>query len=315
MKADLSIVIPVYCEAENLETLHERLSRSIEALGLEAEMIFVDDASTDATRDTLRRLRERDARVRFLRFSRNFGQQAAITAGLEAARGAWVVVMDGDLQDPPEVIPRMFERQREGDWDVVYAVREERPEPVLFRAANRFFYSMLRALSPTQIPSEAGDFCLMRRRVVQELKRLPERHRFVRGLRAWVGFRQTSVTFKRPGRHAGEAKYTLPVRAGLALDAIFGFSFVPLRLSTALGASVSAAGLLYAAYILVGRMSGRFTVVPGWATVVISVLVLGGVQLLMLGIIGEYLGRIHEEIKQRPPFIVAERTGFEDEAG
>lgn len=313
VKADLSIVIPVYCEAENLAELHERLGRVIAELGMSAEFVFVDDASTDATREELARLRERDPRVRYLRFSRNFGQQAAITAGLEAARGSWVVVMDGDLQDPPEVIGRLFERQREGDWDVVYAVREERPEGAIFRAANGLFYRLLRLTSSTSIPSEAGDFCLMRGRVVEELRRLPERHRFVRGLRAWVGFRQAAVTFKRPARHAGEAKYTLPVRAGLALDAIFGFSYLPLRLSTALGASVSMAGLVYAAYILVGRMSGRFTVVPGWATVVVSVLVLGGVQLLMLGIIGEYLGRIYEEIKQRPPYIVAERRGFEDE--
>lgn len=314
MTADLSIVIPVYCEAENLETLHRRLVEVVDGLGNNTEFIFVDDASTDGTREVLARLRRSDPRIRYLRFSRNFGQQAAITAGLEAARGEWIVVMDADLQDPPEVIARLFERQRDGDWDVVYAVRERRPEPALFRAANSLFYRLLKLTSATRIPDEAGDFCLMRRRVVEELRRLPERNRFVRGLRAWVGFRQTSVAFDRPERNAGTAKYTLPVRVRLAFDAIFGFSYLPLRLSTALGACVSMSGLLYATYIFVGRMSGRFTVVPGWATVVISVLVLGGVQLLMLGIIGEYLGRIYEEIKQRPSYIVEERTGFDDDA-
>lgn len=314
LKPEISVVIPVYCEAENLETLHERLAPVLDELAASSEIIFVDDASTDDSPLIMRRLRESDPRVRFIRLSRNFGHQAAITAGLEHAAGEWVVVMDGDLQDPPEVIPKLFERQRDGDWDVVYGVREFRPERAPFRAINAFFYRLLRVTSSTTIPADAGDFCLMRRPVVDELCRLPERNRFIRGLRAWVGFRQTSVSFRRPERHAGAAKYTLPVRIGLAVDAILGFSYMPLRLSTMLGAALSVLGLGYAIYVLVGRMSGRFTVVPGWATVVISVLVLGGVQLLMLGIIGEYLGRIYEELKRRPHYIVEEKTGFEDES-
>jgi len=313
LKPELSIVIPVYCEAENLDPLYERLAAVLEALGLKSEIILVDDASTDDSPAIMDRLREQDSRVKILRLSRNFGHQAAITAGLEHSAGEWIVVMDGDLQDPPEVIPELVERQKAGDWDVVYGVRERRPEHAFFRGVNALFYRLLRLTSSTTIPSDAGDFCLMRRSVVDELCRLPERNRFIRGLRAWVGFRQTSVSFRRPERHAGSPKYTLPVRISLAFDAILGFSYMPLRLSTLLGAALSMLGLGYALYILLGRMSGRFTVVPGWATVVISVLVLGGVQLLMLGIIGEYLGRIYEELKRRPHYIVQAKSGFEND--
>lgn len=313
MNPELSIVIPVFCEAENLGPLHERLAAVLDSLGRDYEILLVDDASTDESPTIMERLRGQDPRVKTLRLSRNFGHQAAITAGLEHAAGEWVVVMDGDLQDPPEVIPELIDRQQAGDWDVVYGVREVRPEHAFFRGVNAFFYRLLRLTSSTTIPSDAGDFCLMRRRVVDELCRLPERHRFVRGLRAWVGFRQTSVSFSRPERHAGFPKYTLPVRIGLAFDAIFGFSYLPLRLSTLLGAALSTLGLGYALYVLFGRLSGRFTVVPGWATVVISVLVLGGVQLLMLGIIGEYLGRIYEELKRRPHYIVDTKSGFDNE--
>jgi polyisoprenyl-phosphate glycosyltransferase len=314
LSIDLSVVIPVYCEQDNVEDLYRRLVAVIEDLRLSAEFVFVDDASHDATPRILAELRDRDPRVKFARFSRNFGHQAAITAGLDLASGDWVVVMDGDLQDPPEVIPDLFSRQREGDWDVVYAVRERRPEHALFRLVNMLFYRLLRLTSSTDIPADSGDFCLMRRSVVKELRRLPERSRFIRGLRAWVGFRQTELAFTRPERNAGRPKYTLGVRARLALDALFGFSFVPLRISTLLGLLTSFAGLAYAVYILVGRMSGRFMVVPGWATVVISVLVLGGVQLLMLGIIGEYLGRVYEELKARPRYIIQDKTGFDDDA-
>ncbi len=310
MKPELSIVIPVYCEADNLETLYARLVSVLDAIQMSAEILFVDDASFDRSPEILRELRTRDDRVKIIRLSRNFGHQAAITAGLDSSRGEWVIVMDGDLQDPPEVIPNLFERQREGDWDVVYGVRARRPEHALFRGANAVFYRLLRLTSSTTIPSEAGDFCLMRRRVVDELCKLPERNRFIRGLRAWVGFRQTEFLFQRPERHAGAPKYTLPVRVGLASNAIFGFSYLPLRLSTFLGITLSSVGLAYAFYVLVGRLSGRFTVVPGWATVVISVLVLGGVQLVMLGIIGEYLGRIYEELKRRPQYIIEEKSGF-----
>jgi dolichol-phosphate mannosyltransferase len=313
LKPEFSVVIPVYCEAENLETLHQRLVAVVDQLQKPAEFIFVDDASVDGSSEILRKLNASDDRVRILKLSRNFGHQAAITAGLDHVRGDWVVVMDGDLQDPPEVIPAMLERQLEGDWDVVYGVRRSRPEHVLFQGANALFYRLLKLTSSTSIPSEAGDFCLMRRRVVDELCRLPERNRFIRGLRAWVGFRQTSLEFDRPERHAGSPRYTLRARVGLAFNAIFGFSYLPLRLSTFLGVTLSISGLAYAFYILVGRMSGRFTVVPGWATVVISVLVLGGVQLVMLGIIGEYLGRIYEELKRRPQYIIERKSGFRDD--
>ncbi len=312
MSLDFSVVIPIFCEQENLPELYRRLVAAFEPLDADYEIIFVNDHSRDASLPMMREMRERDPRVRIVSFSRNFGHQMAITAGMKFARGARVVLMDGDLQDPPEVVPRMLALQRDEAWDIVYAIRKKRKEPWVIRTLYHVFYRMLKQTSYIDIPLDAGDFCVMSRRVVDALNAIPERNRFVRGLRSWVGFRQTGMEYERAARFAGEAKYRLKALLKLAFDGIFSFSFLPLRLSTYFGLVLSATGLLYAAYVAVERVLGKFSGLAGWSTVVVSVLVLGGVQLVMLGIIGEYLGRIYEEIKGRPQFIVEELIGFEE---
>ncbi len=305
-----SIVIPVYNEAEVLPTLYHRLTQVMEGLGEPYEVIFVNDGSTDTSPLLLRELRTKDERVKFVSFSRNFGHQIAITAGLDHSSGQAVVVMDADLQDPPEVIPRLIEKWREG-FDVVFAVRERRKGESLFkRMTATLFYRLLRQLTTTEIPVDTGDFRLMSRRAVEALKAIRERNRFVRGLVGWIGFRQTAVTFVRDPRHAGETKYPLRRMVRFALDGITSFSFVPLQLATYLGFAVSFISFIYIVYA-VGLKLLTNRLVPGWASIVIAVLFIGGVQLITLGIIGEYIGRIYEEVKQRPLYIVDEAAGFE----
>lgn len=314
MPPQLSVVIPIFNEEENLPELFGRLS-SVLADTPDHELIFVDDASRDRTPEMLRERRAADPRVRIIRFSRNFGHQIAITAGMTFSSGRFVVVMDGDLQDPPEVIPQLLAKREEGDWDIVYAVRRKRKEPLPTRALYHLFYRLLERMSYIRIPLDSGDFCVMSRRVVDRLNAIPERNRFVRGLRSWVGFRQTGMEYERAARHAGEPKYRFKALLKLAFDGIFSFSMLPLRISTYLGVGFSVLGFLYAAVIVGRRLWGGLAGVPGWSTIVVSVLVMGGAQLLMLGILGEYLGRIHEEIKGRPQFIVDELIGFEEDAG
>lgn len=310
MTPSLSIVIPIYSERENLPELRRRLDSALDGVGDDFEIVFVDDRSKDDSFDILRRMAAEDPRVKVVRLARNFGHQLAITAGLHYASGRSVVIMDGDLQDPPEVIPDLLAKKSEGAWDVVYAVRRKRQGRLLIRALYHVYYRMLKRTSYIDIPIDAGDFCVMDRRVVDWLNRMPERNRFVRGLRSWIGLRQVGLEYDRAARGAGSPKYTIRALFKLALDGVFSFSYIPLRLSTFLGLTLSLAGLIYAFYIVLGRIQGRFATLGGWPTVVVSVLVLGGVQLVMLGIMGEYLGRIYEEIKGRPQYVVDETVGF-----
>lgn len=310
---DLSVVIPIFNEQENLPALYKRLIRTLEKSEVAFEIIFVNDHSRDRSLPMMRALSRRDARVRVVSLSRNFGHQTAITAGLAHTRGDCVILMDGDLQDPPEVLPMLMQHRREGDWDVVYAIRRKRKEPPLVRLMYYLFYRMLSRMSTIEIPLDTGDFCIMTRRVADRLNELPERNRFVRGLRAWVGFRQTGMEYERAARYAGTPKYTFKSLMRLAFDGILSFSNVPLRVSMYLGLFVSIGGILYALFIIIGRLLGAYKQLPGWSTTVVAVLVLGGVQLLMLGVFGEYLGRIYEEIKGRPRFVVDELIGFENE--
>lgn len=312
MKPDLSVVIPIYCEQENLEALYGRLVQALDPLARPYEILFINDHSQDRSMEMMREMSARDPRVRVVSFSRNFGHQHAITAGMQFARGESIILMDGDLQDPPEVVPELLKTKDEGKWDVVFAIRKKRKEPALVRALYFVFYRMLRRFSYIDIPVDSGDFCVMSRRVVDQINMIPERNRFVRGLRSWVGFRQTGMEYERAARAAGEPKYNFRSLLKLAFDGLVSFSFLPLRISTILGACVSMIGFAYAIYILIMRLLGNFGALPGWSTTVVAVLVLGGVQLLMLGIIGEYLGRIYEEIKGRPQYVVEELVGFED---
>jgi polyisoprenyl-phosphate glycosyltransferase len=305
-----SVVIPVYNEAEVLPTLYDRLTRVLNGLGEPYEIIFVDDGSADESPLLLQDLQAKDERVKFLSLSRNFGHQIAITAGLDHSTGQAVVVMDADLQDPPEVIPRLIEQWRKG-YDIVFAVREKRRGEGLFkRATAALFYRILRHLTATEIPLDAGDFRLMSRKAVETLNDIRERNRFIRGLAGWIGFRQTSVSFVRDIRHAGETKFPLKKMLRFALTGIISFSLVPLQLAGYLGFLVSSVSFFYMMYAI-GLKLFTDRVVLGWTSVMVAVLFLGGVQLLSLGIIGEYIGRIYEEVKQRPLYIVDEARGFD----
>lgn len=311
----ISIVIPCYNESEVLDALYARLATAAHGLGGNCEMIVVDDGSTDGTWKKLCEIHAESPEWKLVRLSRNFGHQAAVSAGLHYAAGDAVIVMDADLQDPPEVLDRFVEKWREG-YEVVYGIRRKRKEGILLRACYAVFYRLLSSLSGTWIPEESGDFCLMDRRVVDHLMRMPEHNRFVRGLRAWLGFRQIGVEYERDARAAGETKYGFRKLVRLAVDGIFSFSLSPLRLATRLGFAISIVAFLGAMFTFAQRVFfDYFTSIglsppPGLATIVISILFLGGVQLICLGIVGEYIGRIYEEVKRRPIWVESETIGL-----
>lgn len=301
----LSVVLPVYNEAQVLPALYQRLVAALDPLDEPFELLFVDDGSQDASVDQVLALRASDERVGLLALSRNFGHQTAITAGVQHARGDAVVVMDADLQDPPELVPALVARWRDG-YDVVYAVREDRRgESLAKRATASLYYRLLARVVALDMPIDAGDFRLLSRRVVDALRAMPERHRYVRGMVTWVGFQQTSVAYTRDARFAGTTKYPLRRMVGLAVDGVVSFSAMPLRLATGLGFVIAMMCIAYAAYASVQHLVFGRTL-PGWASTVVSVSLLGAVQLLCMGIIGEYVGRIYEEVKQRPLFLVRE---------
>jgi dolichol-phosphate mannosyltransferase len=305
----ISVVIPILNEEATLPTLYARLTNVLALLRLPYELVMVDDGSTDRTPELLRQLRADDPRVKYIRLARNFGHQAALTAGLAHARGQAVVVMDGDLQDPPEVIPGLIERWQEG-YEVVYAIRRHRKEPPTQRLAYALFYRLLSRVASLHIPLDAGDFCLMDRRVVDQLNALPERNRFLRGLRSWIGFRQTGVEYERQARYAGRTKYDFWRLMRLAMDGLVSFSFLPLRIASSIGFLVSVVSMIVAFYYVVLRLSGSREP-AGFAAIIVAVLFLGGVQLITIGIMGEYVGRIFDEVKNRPVYIVLEEEGFD----
>lgn len=311
LSSHLSVVVPLYNEEENVTELHRRLSATLNGRGIPHALLFVNDGSRDGTLERLRGLARADRRVRVLSFSRNFGHQISISAGLNHADGDAVVVMDADLQDPPEMIPDLLDRWAEG-YDVVYAVRRKRKEGLLKRAAYSLFYRLLRRISNVEMPLDSGDFSLLDARVVGLLRAFPERNRFVRGLRSWVGFRQIEVTYERMPRRAGEPKYRIRHLMKLALDGFFAFSTVPLQLSTWLGFLAAGLGFLYLLYALATRF--LYQNPAGWTSLAAIILFLGGTQLVLLGVLGEYVGRIYEEVKQRPLYIVEEAIGFPEEA-
>lgn len=306
----LSVVVPVYNESAVLGMFYDRTVRALEALrDVEFELIFVDDGSADDSFSQLSMLAAHDSRVRVVKFSRNFGHQIAITAGLDHAAGDCIVFIDADLQDPPEVIADMLTRWREG-YEVVYGVRAERPgESRLKLLTAKLFYRLLKNITRVEIPVDVGDFRLIGRRAADELRKLREKDRFVRGLVSWIGFRQTGVTYNREERYAGETKYPYRKMIKFALDGITSFSNLPLKLATWLGYASSALAFLYLVTVFVQKLLG--ITVQGWATIMVALLFLGGVQLIALGIIGEYLGRLFNESKPRPMYVVEERIGLE----
>lgn len=301
-----SVVVPAYNEQDNLEPLHARLTRVLASTGADYEIIFVDDGSHDATLEVVRKLAGGDAHVRYVSLARNFGHEAASTAGLDRTGGDVVVLMDADLQDPPELIPELIEKWRQG-YDVVYAQRRRRAgESVLKRLTAWAFYRTLNAVTPTPIPADTGDFRLMDRRVVAQFRRMRETNRFVRGMVAWVGHRQTAVQFDRPARHAGQAKYNVIKLILLSLDAAMGFSTHPLRLATLLGLLTTAGALIAGLAVVIHKLFFGLAV-EGYALLAAGIFFLGGVQMLLLGILGEYTGRIYTQVQQRPLYVVKEQ--------
>ncbi|MGB8521093.1 MAG: glycosyltransferase family 2 protein [Candidatus Tumulicola sp.] len=304
----LSIVVPMHDEQGNVSPLLERLTGALDSLpGRPAyEIVLVNDGSSDATADTVRaEMRERPNLV-LVNLSRNFGHQLAATAGIELARGDAVILMDGDLQDPPELIAAFVEKWQEG-FDVVYAVRRTRKGESAFKLATAgFFYRAIKRLTKVSIPVDTGDFRLMSRRVVAALQRLPERHRFLRGMVSWVGYKQTGVEYDRDVRLSGATKYPLPKMVRFAIDGITSFSDIPLRFASYFGFAVSAVAFIYALVVIVDKLFGVHppAYTPGWASTIVAVVFLGGVQLISLGILGEYLGRIYDEVKGRPLYLI-----------
>jgi len=303
---ELSIVIPVFNEEINIVPMYERLLAALSEYVAGLEILYVDDGSADTSWERISELADRDDRVRGMRFARNFGHQAALTAGVDTARGRAVVIIDGDMQDPPEVIPEMVDRWREG-FEVVYGQREHREGETWFKLATASaFYRILRGITNVDIPVDTGDFRLMGPRAVAAFRAMPERNRFIRGLVSWIGFRQTAVMYRREARQAGETKFPVRKMTRFALDGITSFSFFPLRLATWTGFGVSIFAFLYILVVLVLKATGVSWL--GYTSLMASILFLGGVQLLMIGIMGEYLARIFDEVKRRPLYLVGERT-------
>ena len=305
-KIAYSVVVPVFNEEKNLSHLYERLTGTMKGNIGEYEIIFVDDNSRDSSLEILKDIRRNDPRVKIIKFSRNFGHQAAITAGLDNAAGDAVIMMDADLQDPPEVITKLIEKYKEG-YEVVYAQREERRGETYFkRLTASLFYRIMACLTDIKIPLDSGDFRLIDRKVLDSLKGMQEKSRFLRGLIAWVGYKQIGVKYKRDARYAGKTKFTLKKMLKFAIDAVSSFSHIPLRIATLSGFVVSFISCLVLLWVVFYRVSGGPT--PGCASLMGCVLFLGGVQLIAIGIIGEYLGRIFDQTKNRPVFVVKETS-------
>ena len=304
-KPTFSVVGPVYDEVETLRDFYDRVRAAMEAIGEPWELVLVDDGSTDGTSEIIRDLAFDDIRVRPVLFSRNFGHQIAVTAGLDFSRGQAVVIIDTDLQDPPELISELAEKWRAG-YEVVYAVRTEREGESWFkRATASAFYRVINRITEVEIPPDAGDFRLLDRKVVNALKTMREHHRFPRAMTAWVGFRQIGIPYKRAARRAGETKYPFRKMVRLAINAITGFSYFPLQLATYFGFVSAALAILAIPIVIYIRLAGRAEL-SGQATTLIAVLFLGGVQLISLGILGEYIGRLYDEAKNRPLYILRE---------
>lgn len=305
MKPTFSIIAPIFNETESIPELYRRVTDVMEGLGEPWELVLVDDGSSDQSPLLIRELAEKDSRIRPVMFARNFGHQIAVTAGLDYARGDAVIIIDSDLQDPPELIPELAARWREG-YEVVYAVRAEREGESWFKLwTASLFYRMIYKITDVKIPLDTGDFRLLDRKVVDVMKRMRERYRFLRGMSSWVGFRQIGVPYKRAARFAGSTKYPFKKMFKLALNAVTGFSYFPLQLATYLGFGAALLSILLIPVVIIIRSLTGFQL-AGQATTLVAVLFLGGVQLISLGILGEYLGRVYDEVKGRPLYVTRE---------
>jgi dolichol-phosphate mannosyltransferase len=311
----ISIVIPAYNEEDGIEEMYRRILAAASTWREDFEILIVDDGSRDRTLEICERIGAADVRLKVVSLSRNFGHQAAVSAGLMYARGNIVTVMDADLQDPPEELLPFIEKIHEG-WDVVYAIRTKRKENLLKRLCYQAYYRILRRVAVLDIPLDAGDFCVMRGEVVDAINQLPERNRFVRGLRSWVGFRQTGMAYERQARFAGEPKYNFPKLFKLAMDGIINFSYKPLQFILSIGLVFAGIGLLGAAFVVVQYLM-NWTIIGfnprnarGWTSTIFVVLFFSAVNLICMGILGEYIGRLFEEVKRRPSWIVRKQINL-----
>jgi glycosyltransferase involved in cell wall biosynthesis len=306
----VSFILPSYNEGASVDLFYRTLVETVEAadLGIRLELIYVNDGSRDDTQEKLLALAGRDERVQVIDFSRNFGHQIAVTAGLDHARGDAAVIMDTDLQDPPRVAVELIRTWREG-WNVVYAQRRTRKDTLFKKITADAFYRVLQLVAEIEIPRNTGDFRLIDRKVIDAIRRFPERNRFLRGMVSYVGFRQTSVQFDRDERHAGETGYPLRKMIKFAADGILGFSTFPLKLIQFAGMVVSAISAVGVLYVLASRFISPESVVPGWTFTVIAILFVGGVQIIMLSVLGSYLGRVYAEVQNRPLYLIDTHTG------
>lgn len=305
MKPTFSIIAPIFNESQTLPELYRRMTEVMDSTGETWELVLVDDGSTDGSADIIRSLAQKDPRIRPVIFARNFGHQLAVTAGLDYARGLAVTIIDADLQDPPEVILDLIQKWREG-YEVVYAIRVEREGESWFKLFTaKLFYRIIYRITDVNIPLDTGDFRLLDRKVVEVMKSMRERHRFLRGMSVWVGFKQIGVPYKRAARYAGETKYPLKKMIRFASDAITGFSYFPLQLATYIGFISAGLSIVAIPVVAIERLVTK-QVLFGQATTLIAVLFLGGVQLISLGVLGEYIGRIYDEARGRPLYIVRE---------
>jgi dolichol-phosphate mannosyltransferase len=308
-----SIIAPIFNESGNIQELYRRIRDVLDSTEESWEMILIDDGSTDDSADLIRQYADQDARVKPVIFARNFGHQIAVTAGLDYSQGDAVVIIDSDLQDPPEVILDLISKWKEG-YQVVYAVRAEREGESWFKLFTAsLFYRLISNITDVKIPLDAGDFRLFDRKVVNVLNQMRERHRFLRGMSTWVGFRQTGVPYRRAARQVGETKYPFRKMFRLAINAVTSFSYFPLQLATYIGFIAAGLSILSIPVVIAIRLWGTETPLLGQATTLIAVLFLGGAQLISLGILGEYIGRLYDEAKGRPLYIVLEAPGEEDE--
>ncbi|MDO1446017.1 glycosyltransferase family 2 protein [Rhodocytophaga aerolata] len=302
---DMTVVLPIYNEEANINTLYDRLTIILKKMQLTYELLFVNDGSTDQSLKIIKSLAMHDTQVKYLDFSRNFGHQIAVTAGLNTAKGKTVTIIDADLQDPPELIPNMYEKIMEG-WNVVYARRRNRKgEGILKKITAKLFYRLLTKVTSVPIPLDTGDFRIIDKKIIQVLKNMPEQSKFLRGQISWIGFKQTFVEYDRDPRYGGKTGYTYRKMIRFALDGITAFSNIPLKIASLAGFIVSGISFLLILYSLYGRFILK-NYAPGWASIMISVLFLGGIQLICLGIIGEYISRMNINIRNRPLYIVNE---------
>lgn len=309
---EISIVVPLYNESDNIEYLFTRLITVVEEIGASYEVICINDGSKDNTLDKLLQLHQQNSTIKIINLARNFGKEIALTAGLDYARGAAVIPIDADLQDPPELIKQLIVKWKEG-YDVVYATRRSRQgETWLKEITAKAFYQTIAKMSPVAIPANTGDFRLLDRKVVEAIKQLPERTRFMKGLFAWVGYKQTSILFDRQVRYAGRSTWNYWKLWNLAIDGITSFSLLPLKIWSYIGVAISLISLFYALFLIVRTLLFGIDV-PGYASLMVAILFLGGIQLITLGVLGEYLGRVYEEVKGRPLYLVREKYGFEQE--